>query len=274
MSGARRPTAEVRYFVTIQGDEFTLGPVAAGSVISVVCDGGAARVRRAIGRTGKRRYDAPAADDALAVDFAAAGFSERVSRVRAARARGQTLQLVRHWPVAAHAACGSRRHMDRELAHFFRLRRRSGGAQHHRQLQHEHFGDRVDGADRLPVPRAVAIQRERIGGGRPGVAFLHHAPALHTEHDGEQFHHAADLCRNVLSVRVAADRQRPGVCDWVVRAGVQPADSGDDGARLAGRGIFSADRALDGAHSRAGVVAASGGLLQGGGAGLSLLRDP
>ena len=27
-------------------------------------------------------------------------------------------------------------------------------------------------------------------------------------------------------------------------------------------------------HSRAGVVAASGGLLQGGGAGLSLLRDP
>ena len=39
---------------------------------------------------------------------------------------------------------------------------------------------------------AVAIQRERIGGGRSGVAFLHHAPALHTEHDGEQLHHAAD----------------------------------------------------------------------------------
>ena len=46
-------------------------------------------------------------------------FPERVSRVRAARARRQTLQLVRHWPVAAHAACGSRRHMDRAAGTFF-----------------------------------------------------------------------------------------------------------------------------------------------------------
>ena len=46
--------------------------------------------------------------------------------------------------------------------------------------------------------------RESVAG-RAGADVLHHPPALHTEHDGEQLHHASDAGRIFLSVRVVAD---------------------------------------------------------------------
>src|SRR4051794_3183983 len=62
--------------ITIQNDELTFAAMAARSSIPVVHRGGTAGVRGAIRRTGDRRYDAPAANHALALDFTAAGVSE------------------------------------------------------------------------------------------------------------------------------------------------------------------------------------------------------
>ncbi len=86
---ARVPASQRRVplCITIQNDDFTFGALAAGSSIPSVPDGWVARVRRAIRRTRHRRYDAPPANHALALDFAAAGFPERISRIRAAWAR-------------------------------------------------------------------------------------------------------------------------------------------------------------------------------------------
>ena len=68
---------------------------------------------------------------------------------------GQTLQLVRHWAVVAHAAGGPGRNMDRALEDILRIRGRSRGAQHRRQLQHQHSGERAHGVDRLPLLRQL-----------------------------------------------------------------------------------------------------------------------
>ena len=41
--------------------------------------------------------------------------------------------------------------------------------------------------------RQLRFTRERSGRRRPGAAVLHHSPALHAEHAGEQLHHAAHV---------------------------------------------------------------------------------
>src|ERR1035438_2386152 len=74
-----------------------------------------------------------------------------------ARPRRPHLQLVRDRSIAAHAARGPGRHMDRALEYFFRIRRRPCGAQYCRQLQHQHPGQCAHRADRVPPAAPVAL---------------------------------------------------------------------------------------------------------------------
>src|ERR1035441_516673 len=150
-SDSREPRAGGPSCITIQSDDFTLGAVVGGSSISFMSDRGLGRLRGAIGRNGHRTYHAHAAD------FAAASVSQRVSRVRLARPRRPHLQLVRDRSIAAHAARGPGRHMDRALEYFFRIRRRPCGAQYCRQLQHQHPGQCAHRADRVPPAAPVAL---------------------------------------------------------------------------------------------------------------------
>src|ERR1035438_8362269 len=63
-------------------DDFSPPTLLARSAFPPVSDGGAACFRCAIGRVGDVRHDASVANHALALDFGAAGFPQRVSRVR------------------------------------------------------------------------------------------------------------------------------------------------------------------------------------------------
>ena len=103
---------------------------------------------------------------------------------------------------------------------------------------------------------AVALRRERIRRRRAGPDVLHHAPALHPEHDGEQLHHAADAGRIFLPVRVAAHRKRARAVHRLHGARTKSADSPDHRARPDGGGDFSAGRALVRAGARPRIVAA------------------
>src|SRR5260370_19953728 len=66
------------------GDDFSPPTMAPRSAFSFVSGRGAARFRGAIGRVGNIRHDASTANHASALDLGAAGFPQRVSRVRPA----------------------------------------------------------------------------------------------------------------------------------------------------------------------------------------------
>ena len=177
-----------------------------------------ASLRSPIRRVGHLRHHPSPANHALALDFRAAGFSLRVSRVWTAWAR-------RPSPVTTHAARRHRRHLDLPLAHLRGVRRRPVRTRYCGQLQHQHSGDRPHRAHCVPPARPVALQRKRIGRRSAGAAVLHHPSPLHAEHDGEQLHPAADAHRILISIRMAAHRQPPRSFHRLLGAGTEPADA-------------------------------------------------
>ncbi len=114
--------------------------------------------------------------------------------------------------------------------------------------------------------------REAVAGSA-GAAVLHHAPALHPEHDGEQLHHASDADRLLLSVRLAAEGKQTGVVSRLRGARPEPADAADNGSRSCDGRIFHSARAVvrTGRWSR--TLAAVRRLLQSDSTGLCVLLD-
>ena len=65
--------------------------------------------------------------------------------------------------------------------------------------------------------RQFSFQREPLHRGGAGLSAGDDAPALHAEHDGEQLHLPADAGRDLVRIRVAADREAGA--RWLIGTG-------------------------------------------------------
>ncbi len=93
-------------------------------------------------------------------------------------------------------------------------------------------------------------------------AVLYHAPSLHAEHDGEQLHHAADVDRSLLPIRVASNRQRTRTAHRLAGLRAQPADPTYHRPGPDRRRIVSASGSLVGECTRSRAVAAGSDIPQ------------
>jgi len=83
-----------------------------------------------------------------------------------ARPRWQVAELVWHWTIAADAAGGCGGNLCGAASGFRRVpRKRSNGAQHYCQLQHEYFPVRADRSGLLPISEAIEVRGETGSGG-------------------------------------------------------------------------------------------------------------